>query len=668
MTDLGVDITDLDPEDLVDATDADPGEPADTDELREEVAPDTADHDVLDAAETEEEVVLWDCPNSRIEPLEECDDGSTYPNDGCSPDCMFEEGYSCRGEPSDCQLLSLPPAVFGERSAGHRRPIWTWEVPTGATQFRLKVDGSDWVEVPLEQLSYRPDADLSDGEHHFEIQAANIHGAWSSFSTRFVTTIEFWPRDGYWDGLARRPATTTLGNLAALACSDCYVVAETSAVSLAATKVRMLAALSGGLDAVQIDVVDVDGVLFLDSEDGADTSGALLDEVLASSGLSSGDVVLVLSLAESTIDAAFAQRLLAALNARREPMVRNGRPAIVQAIYADRAGLQLIMELLESGDYPFLIEYVRFQVAFLANEWEDIAAFQAAIAELAAAGIDSVSFHFQDDNLFAKLRYAQSLGLGAAVAGVPSDFGSLFVANIRDDVDMIFLEGPFNGVRQTVEADDRMLYLNVWEQPADQSDIFYFGLDAEPREVGVGGTAQPTLSSYAAGSELFGTTLSLDRAAGQELTLLDVDTADDAGLLVSAVVRFADLDTVGLRETRVLVGKAEDSGWTLEIHWDLLRFGVHVGGEYRYASYPLGKLNEEDAYFLTGAYGGQGKVRLWVDNADGFVLTASTFGEVSNNDVPIVVGADPAESGDREFFFSGEIQQLQVMHWSTSLE
>ncbi len=52
----------------------------------------------------------WDaeapeCGDRRISAEEECDDGNLLPGDGCSPDCLVEQGWSCEGEPSHCSTL-----------------------------------------------------------------------------------------------------------------------------------------------------------------------------------------------------------------------------------------------------------------------------------------------------------------------------------------------------------------------------------------------------------------------------------------------------------------------------------------------------------------------------------------------------------------------------------
>lgn len=49
------------------------------------------------------------CGDGMKFPEEECDDGNTQPDDGCSPDCTFELGYACQNEAADLgDVLELP--------------------------------------------------------------------------------------------------------------------------------------------------------------------------------------------------------------------------------------------------------------------------------------------------------------------------------------------------------------------------------------------------------------------------------------------------------------------------------------------------------------------------------------------------------------------------------
>jgi cysteine-rich repeat protein len=46
--------------------------------------------------------VEYVCGNSVVDPGEDCDDGDTSGNDGCSAECTVEAGWACAGTPSTC--------------------------------------------------------------------------------------------------------------------------------------------------------------------------------------------------------------------------------------------------------------------------------------------------------------------------------------------------------------------------------------------------------------------------------------------------------------------------------------------------------------------------------------------------------------------------------------
>gem|GEM_PF-4985751 len=51
-------------------------------------------------------VKLNKCGNGIIEDQEQCDDGNSENNDGCSSECKVDEGWQCKGEPSHCVKLN----------------------------------------------------------------------------------------------------------------------------------------------------------------------------------------------------------------------------------------------------------------------------------------------------------------------------------------------------------------------------------------------------------------------------------------------------------------------------------------------------------------------------------------------------------------------------------
>ena len=51
------------------------------------------------------------CGNGVVDATEQCDDGAAADGDGCSAVCTIEEGYSCIGNPSLCQVVFQPIAA-----------------------------------------------------------------------------------------------------------------------------------------------------------------------------------------------------------------------------------------------------------------------------------------------------------------------------------------------------------------------------------------------------------------------------------------------------------------------------------------------------------------------------------------------------------------------------
>ncbi len=65
------------------------------------------DTDVLSASQYDDKIAWYEnttptCGNGAVRLGEECDDGNTDDDDGCSSICTIESGYGCVGEPSYC--------------------------------------------------------------------------------------------------------------------------------------------------------------------------------------------------------------------------------------------------------------------------------------------------------------------------------------------------------------------------------------------------------------------------------------------------------------------------------------------------------------------------------------------------------------------------------------
>ena len=633
----------------------DPTEQPDGDSTPDEVVAD----EVADEVDVEDEPPDRDCPSGTIERLEECDDGDDFPNDGCSVDCLIERGWSCDGEPSECVAIPLPPRTRGEASTNTSRPSWIWLEPESTAGYRVRIDEGEWTELPLDVRLYTAEVDLELGSHVFEVQAKNVQDAWS-FSARFTTVVERFPRTGYWTGVARDVSGTPLGRPVLAVCQQCFTVE--AGASRDETIGDILTAMGQGVDIVDLWIKGEGGNLYVDDLDTGGTDGVLLADIMSAATTTSAEFLIRLTVSEETIEASFAESVLDLIDSERERVARNGRPIIVQLPYAKREYLPIFVTELSGGTYPFIERYVRLHVSFDLDELPSTADFQTALTALADEGAGAVVFHAHQTELFALLQTARSLGLAIEVSDLPEDDASLVTAMLREDVDAIALQSNLAEPRAAIGADNQLVYLNTSSVETDAFQIDYQRTDAERHSVSVGGTGEPTLQDFGSGGPLFGTALAFDHEKEQVLSLYDGDHT--AGVFVAMVAQFGDLDGIGTREERGLVSKAgEADGWTFDIRGGVLRFGVYVDDEWVYATYPTALFNEDRSYAIIGAYGGDGKVHLLVDFDTDFVATSFPFGDVTANDVPITLGANVNSELQPEEYSSGVIQMLQIQSW-----
>ena len=133
---------------------------------------------------------------------------------------------------------------------------------------------------------------------------------------------------------------------------------------------------------------------------------------------------------------------------------------------------------------------------------------------------------------------------------------------------------------------------------------------------------------------------------------------------VQASTRFSKISTMAL------LNKSDAGGFALELHGEgggtVLRFGVRVGADYVYATLDAARLDPGVSYVVTGAYDGDGGVRMWLDNDDAGVAVETVAGGVVTNDTPVVLGADPQGPDERRFFFDGDVQHVQLLRWGGS--
>lgn len=555
------------------------------------------------------------------------------------------------------------PDVDGEPVADHRRPSWVWTVPDGATGFRARIDEGAWTEVDADITWWTSIDALGNGAHTFQVAArdgAGNYGPAGTFDTEVAPVSR--AGDDFW-GQARVMTTTSLGHACALSAHNAYVDDQaTAAANLDGTLASVHAAQAAGADLIELDIVHAGGRVVIDHDDTGAQERAALADVLGDADLRGGDEIMFLEIKEQQPTDAFGREVLDTIAGMREDYGRAGRHVVLRAFDDIGENLDLLRALLDTPEYVLLRPYVRLSVLFRRDD-----ATAAKIAAAAAAGYDMVELEYRSDGLMSHILRARALGLGTGIFTVPVEFGEVFVANAREVVDQITIEVPVALARSVVERSSSLFLVDA-SAAADETveSIPYRRSDAQKSDLAVNGDTEPALRVVGGEDPLPGGRLVFEAGASQAAELYDADAPAGQGVLIALS---ALLGTTALPdgETMVLASKTQTSGWTLELHnpaggtATVLRFGVYVAGAYHYATVAASALTTERAHFITGAYDGDGGVRLWVDNDAAGVTSESTTGGITNNDLAALLGADPGEP--RRFFFDGEIQLAIGQAW-----
>jgi glycerophosphoryl diester phosphodiesterase len=479
---------------------------------------------------------------------------------------------------------------------------------------------------------------------------------------RSNASLDWWPDatspacDGqaYWTGISRALSVTPYGRETAVSCHNCYVVGASSAASLTSTLTTIHQAQANGADLIELDLKDQGGVVYVDHNDAGTTTGAIFGDVLADAALKSGTEMLFIELKETTESESFVRSVLQTL--MTSGYGKQGRPVFLRAFNAVSHNLAIAQRLLATAEFVALRPYVRLHVL--------IDTQQSAVLGVKNKGYHGVEFQYQSANLFGAMTYAQSLNLGTNAWTIPTSAGEVFVATLRDEVDAITCDYSVSLARQVIKDNNGLLYMNAWNQAAGSAPTWYRTSAAVELPL-ANALKAPSLVDLGLGKPLFGSALLFKAADGLFAETYDGDNDPSGGYLVSAVVQF-DETTPSQADTAVLIGKANAGSFSLELYkpTNVLRFGVHVNGGYQYATYPTSKLTTTQSYVVTGAYDGDGGVWLWVNNDATSSTTAGPFSAgVTQNDSPILVGADP-EVGSPRFYFSGKIQTALVQKWA----
>jgi glycerophosphoryl diester phosphodiesterase len=471
----------------------------------------------------------------------------------------------------------------------------------------------------------------------------------------------------YWQGVTRSLATSPYGNRAAISCHNCY--AQTVGTTAAA-----LAAIDTGLernaDIIGLDVTQHnDGILYVEHDDSHTvTTRPRFLTLINYAPLRTSNRLLSIEIKEAynaATASAFCRGLLNELWIAGYPS--NGRPVLIHAFDDGRDQFLDVLRGLLATDPLFIGMRPNIKLYLLVRQNNSAGQgfVQGKVDTVIARGFHGIDFEYRQRNLFAGLSYARQRGIGADVWTIPAQFGEVFIAALRDEVDTITTDFPQNQAREVVQAANGLIYLNAANQSGAGNVVRYNRTTTATFTAPVNTSGAPAFENIVATNEdRFGGSLVFSGA--QSLRFYDADNVASQGYFVTALVNFDDL-TLAVGETSSILAKTDSGAFGLELYnpggllGSVLRFGVRVGGQYRYATFPTAGLNGTDSYFIIGAYDGGGGVRIWVNGVQG--TSESTSGGVQQNDVPVLLGADPQGATGSRFFFAGKIQQALVQTW-----
>jgi glycerophosphoryl diester phosphodiesterase len=467
----------------------------------------------------------------------------------------------------------------------------------------------------------------------------------------------------YWVDVDREIATTPYGHRTAISCHNCY------APTLEGTLAELHAAQADGADLLELDLTDEGGQVIVEHDDGGGADGPLLVDVLMDPALQAGDQILNIELKEMAPTEAFVGAVLDALVA--SGCVGPGRPVMLRAFVHDARlqNLLIAQTLLATPAYAELAPHVRLHALLQASDGASTATLIARVDENAARGFQAIEFAIATPNLLTGIHHAESLGLGTSVWTVPALLGEVHIAALRDEVDSITTDHPVASARAHIEADNGRFYLDATLQDARATAIDWVTTDSDAvTTADLAAPGRPLVVAGVPGDVLLGTALEFVAAEERSLPIADIGADTGGGVLVAALVR---LDALSLADgdTMSVLGKANAGEYALELHnppgtgGTVLRFGVHVGSGYSYASVPTSALDSERAHWVVGAYDGSGAVNLLVDHSAANTTSSSAEGAITANDVLMQLGADPQDPDAPRFFLEGAIQTALVQAW-----
>lgn len=493
------------------------------------------------------------------------------------------------------------------------------------------------------------------------------------------------PYVGVFRGVSRELTTTALGHPAAVSCHNCYAGSGNAPLSLAAANARIAKAVAEGADFIELDVIEVGGLLYASHSDvAAKGSLPLLTDLLAAPALRDTDTLLVIEVKEADADPLlFADALLSALSTQstRAQVVREGRPLFLKSFNTKLAYLLALKN--KASEWPSLTPYLRYYL--LHSGLASLSELQQELEEQAVEnGLDGIDLFFRTPHLAAISGYMRSLGLGVGVWTVPGPaLGELGMLALREQADVITTDLPLDRARALVEAQNVRTHFDARDLAA-AADLTVFSVtpfSASKQQVLLEPSA-PILERGAVGDVMFGGALRF--AQDKALTLPPPGPSSSPGFVVSALVRFNSL-TLLPNQTMPILAQLDEGAFRFELArgeagGTELRFGVNVDGAFRYRSRSVAgdasascdglanvafvpALDTEHAYLLTGVYTPEGRVLLFINLQCAGVTAPVQMGNLKSSQAGVRLGRPLGLEDERVVAFDGSVQRIDVLDW-----
>ena len=507
----------------------------------------------------------------------------------------------------------------------------------------------------------------------WEIRATvNYNTSLKSDTTDYITA--FASAKGFWDGASRSIATTPKGNLAAVSCHNCYA----NNVSNPWNTINMIhQAQSHGADLIELDLVQGGGNIYVQHDNGT-IRGPKFSDVLSDASFRAGDQILYLEMKteSSNSSVTLAKNILNTLLLFGSDYVRSNRPIVIRTFYNRIQNVRNMQTALEDPAYTAIKPFVKLSVLFEINQSSTTSGFQNLIDQVKSEGFQGVEFRRRTKNLYSLIKYSKAKNLGVNLFTFGEGAEEVSVAALREEVDAFTIERFFADkfpsiafARRIIQDNNDLLYFNT-STLYSENNAFLYQKSSTTSFVATS-NSEPIYLNHGKGEAFYGHAAGFLATSNEYLQTYDGDNSSNSGYLACTVVKFNDL-TLSNGETNSFLTKADGAGFTIELHnpagaaATVLRFGVNVNGQYKYATYPAPLLNTSDSFIITGAYDGNGGVWMFVNNNHSSVTNGSASGGVAHNNTKILLGADPQGNSNQRFFSSVEIQMCNVQNWNES--